>query len=45
MRLRWVGVWFACAVLVLVILFTLSLMFEQTGYGLTRLRDLGGHLA
>ena len=41
MRLRWLFVYLAVLALVCAILFTLSLMFTDTGYGLTRLSDLG----
>lgn len=41
MRLRWFAVYFVCLLLVVAVIFTLSLMFTETGYGLTRLSDLG----
>lgn len=43
--LKWAGVYLAVLLLVCAIIFTLSLTFTETHYGLTRLSDLGGHLA
>ena len=44
LRLRFALLYFAVLLLVCAIIFTLSLMFADTGYGLTRFHDLGGHV-
>jgi hypothetical protein len=41
MRLRFALLYFAVLLLVVTIVFTFSLMFTDTGYGLTRYQDLG----
>lgn len=40
MSLRHVALYFVVLLLVLAVVYTFSLQFENTGYGLTRLQDM-----